>query len=210
MNTYAQDKEDLILWQILEDVDHGFYIDVGANSPDIYSVTKLFYENGWNGINIEPLPDMFNKLMARRERDYNLNVGIGARRGKLRMHIEGMLSTFSSEVVADQHLDNKPTLQVDVIPLGDVLNASEPTYIHFCKIDVEGFEKEVLMGMDWSYRPWVFCMESTKPNTDIPCHEEWEYLLTDHGYKLAYAHGINRYYVDAKKHPELLEKEITL
>ena len=60
MNTYAQDKEDLILWQILEDVDHGFYIDVGANSPDIYSVTKLFYENGWNGINIEPLPDMFN------------------------------------------------------------------------------------------------------------------------------------------------------
>lgn len=210
MKTYAQDKEDLILWQILSDVKQGFYIDVGANSPDVYSVTKLFYENGWCGINIEPLPDMFNELEAKRERDINLNIGISNKKGKLTLHIENMLSTFSKEVVADQHLDGKPTLQVEVSTLATVLNAFKPSDIHFCKIDVEGFEKQVLEGMDWNYRPWVFCMESTKPNTEIPCYTEWEYILLYEGYKLVYAHGINRYYVDARKHPELLDKEIKL
>lgn len=199
MKSYAQDKEDVILRQILADVDKGFYIDVGANSPDVYSVTKLFYENGWCGINIEPLPDMFNELMAKRERDINLNVGLGNKEGKLTLHIENMLSTFSKEVVADQHLDGKPTLQVEVSTLATVLNAFKPSNIHFCKIDVEGFEKQVLEGMDWSYRPWVFCMESTKPNTEIPSYDEWEHILLDHGYVLKVAHGINRFYVDSER-----------
>ena len=43
MITYAQDKEDVILASILKGVMEGFYVDVGANSPDIYSETKLFY-----------------------------------------------------------------------------------------------------------------------------------------------------------------------
>ena len=210
MKSYAQDKEDMILRQILADVDNGFYIDVGANSPDIYSVTKLFYERGWNGINIEPLPDMFNELEAKRERDINLNVGLGNKKGKLTLHIENMLSTFSKEVVADQHLEDKPTLQVDVLTLADVLNKYKPIEIHFCKIDVEGFEKQVLEGMDWNYRPWVFCMESTKPNTEIPCHEDWEHILLENGYALKYTHGINRYYIDIDKHNELMNKEIVL
>ena len=51
MKSYAQDKEDLILADILKDVKEGFYVDVGANSPTVYSVTKAFYEQGWNGIN---------------------------------------------------------------------------------------------------------------------------------------------------------------
>ena len=75
---------------------------------------------------------------------------------------------------------------------------------------LEGFEKQVLQGMDWNYRPWVFCMESTKPNTEIPCHEEWEHILLEHGYTLIYTHGINRYYIDADNHNELLNKEIRL
>jgi hypothetical protein len=126
------------------------------------------------------------------------------------MHIEGMLSTFSSEVVADQNLGDKPTLQVEISTLATVLNAFKPSNIHFCKIDVEGFEKQVLEGMDWNYRPWVFCMESTKPNTEIPCHEEWEHILLENGYALKYTHGINRYYIDSDNHSELFSKEIVL
>lgn len=32
----------------------GVYVDVGANHPDRMNNTKLFYERGWRGINIEP------------------------------------------------------------------------------------------------------------------------------------------------------------
>lgn len=210
MKTYAQDKEDLILWQILSGIEKGFYIDVGANSPDVYSVTKLFYENGWNGINIEPLPDMFNELVAERERDINLNIGIGNTEDTMTLHIDDMCSTFSNKVVADQHLEDKATMQIEIDTLANVLTYYAPQEIHFCKIDVEGFEREVLEGMDWIYRPWVFCMESTKPNTEIPCHEEWEHILLENGYALKYTHGINRYYIDSDNHSELFSKEIVL
>lgn len=44
MKTYAQDMEDVILDKLLLNVEEGFYIDIGANSPEVYSVTKLFYE----------------------------------------------------------------------------------------------------------------------------------------------------------------------
>lgn len=43
------------------------------------------------------------------------------------------------------------------------------TEIDFCKIDVEGSEKDVLLGYDFfNYRAKMFCIESTIPNTHIP------------------------------------------
>ncbi|HZF37393.1 MAG TPA: FkbM family methyltransferase, partial [Blastocatellia bacterium] len=42
--SYAQNFEDVMLWRALKHIDRGFYIDVGANDPDLDSVTKAFYE----------------------------------------------------------------------------------------------------------------------------------------------------------------------
>lgn len=53
--SYAQNYEDVMLHRALKGVEKGFYIDVGANDPVQYSVTKAFYERGWRGINIEPI-----------------------------------------------------------------------------------------------------------------------------------------------------------
>jgi len=200
MISYAQDKEDIILAEILKGVTNGFYIDVGANSPDVLSVTKMFYEHGWWGINIEPLPNKYNELREKRDRDINLNIGVSNTHSVLTMRVVPEFgSTFSEQVIADQHYENYPTLQVETYTMAEILEKYKPTDIHFCKIDVEGFEKQVLEGWDWNYRPWAFCIESTKPGTDIPCYEEWEYILLDHGYKLKQAHGINRFYIDSTR-----------
>ena len=40
--SYAQNMEDVMLWRALKDVDQGFYVDVGANDPNVHSVTKAF------------------------------------------------------------------------------------------------------------------------------------------------------------------------
>lgn len=196
MKTYAQDKEDIIIAELLKDVKKGFYVDVGANSPTIFSVTKAFYELGWSGINIEPLPDKYIELCDDRDRDINLNIGIGNTKGTMTLYIEGMCSTLSDRVVADNGLQNKPTMQIEVDTLTNVIAKYNPPDIHFLKVDVEGFERQVLEGYDFHIRPWVICMESTKPNTEIPCYEEWEHILIYHGYALEKAHGINRFYVD--------------
>lgn len=200
--TYAQDKEDLILLSMLHNVEKGIYVDVGANDPDFLSVTKLFYELGWHGINIEPLRDKYRKLMEKRPRDYNVNLGVGSKRGKLTLHCLDTGSTFSDEIVNYCHYENYPTMEVEVCLLTDIVYEFFPkSDIHFCKIDVEGFEKEVLAGIqDWEeFRPWVYCIESTIPDTEIPCYEDWEYMLLEHDYEFVLMHGINRYYVDKRK-----------
>ena len=92
--TYSQDLEDFILYCILYDIENGFYIDVGANSPDQISVTKAFYLKGWHGINIEPLPDKYSQLMEARKRDINLNYGAGAKDESLTFYINDFGSTL--------------------------------------------------------------------------------------------------------------------
>ncbi len=63
--SYAQNFEDVMLWRALKHVERGFYIDVGAFSPDLDSVTRAFSERGWRGINIEPNPHYLAQLNAR-------------------------------------------------------------------------------------------------------------------------------------------------
>ena len=72
--------------------------------------------------------------------------------------------------------------------------------LQFVKIDVEGGEREVLLGYDFeNYRPKVFCIESTKPGTNIPCHELWEEILLNNDYSFAYQYKINRFYIDNRE-----------
>jgi hypothetical protein len=72
--------------------------------------------------------------------------------------------------------------------------------VHFLKIDVEGNEKAVLEGNDWTRnRPWVVLLEATLPNTQIECHDEWEPILLEADYVFAYADGLNRFYVSNER-----------
>jgi hypothetical protein len=77
--SYAQNMEDVMLHRALREVKQGFYVDVGANSPDLQSVTKAFYQAGWRGINIEPMVVFHKQLMTARPHDINLNIAVGDR-----------------------------------------------------------------------------------------------------------------------------------
>ena len=195
--TYSQCLEDFILYCIFYDIDNGFYIDVGANDPNDISVTKAFYLNGWHGINIEPLPDMFQKLLNYRNKDINLNIGAGEKDDLMPLAVGGPGSTLNKEYFSS---DSK-TINITVQPLSKICKMHVPKdeEIQFCKIDVEGYEKYVLLGCDFqNYRPKVFCIESTKPSTFIPIYKEWEYILLENGYEFGFQHVINRYYFDTK------------
>ncbi|NCB03775.1 MAG: FkbM family methyltransferase, partial [Spirochaetia bacterium] len=91
--SYAQDMEDIILWNVLKDVKNGQYVDVGANDPWDISVTQLFYDKGWRGINIEPLQDMHEALEQVRPEDTNLKMGAGQRCETIELLLAGNGST---------------------------------------------------------------------------------------------------------------------
>ena len=74
--SYAQNFEDVILWRALKHVDRGFYVDCGAYHPTRQSVTKTFYDRGWRGINIEPIPSLLQEFVVQRPLDDNLAIAI--------------------------------------------------------------------------------------------------------------------------------------
>ena len=47
-----------------KDIEGGTYVDVGAADPVDDSVTAAFYQRGWRGLNIEPVPSFAAALRA--------------------------------------------------------------------------------------------------------------------------------------------------
>jgi hypothetical protein len=83
MVSYAQDAEDVMLQRAFPPGYRGIYIDAGASDPFQFSVTKHFYDCGWRGINIEPVPSVWERLQNQRPRDVNLNLALSDREGTL-------------------------------------------------------------------------------------------------------------------------------
>lgn len=208
--SYAQNLEDVLLWRALGHIKNGFYIDVGANDPVDHSVTKAFYDAGWSGINIEPLPAFHQQFEQQRPRDINLAIAAGASDGSLTLFDVPSVNGWASpdRAVADAHRADGfevAELTVPVRTLAGVCANYVKGDIHFLKVDVEGFEGEVLRGMDFErWRPWVLVIEATMPNSRITNHETWEALVTSRRYRYAYFDGLNRYYV-AEEHAELAQ-----
>lgn len=199
--SYAQNCEDVLLWRALGHIKNGFYIDVGANDTEQHSVTKAFYERGWWGINIEPLPLYHAAFMEQRPRDINLQAAAGEASASITLFdvpdVHGW-ATLDPQIAEMHRAQGKTIIEmpVQVLPLKDICAQYVPGEIHFLKIDVEGFEGAVLRGMDFSrWRPWIVVIEATLPNSRECNHQQWESLILPHAYQFAWFDGLNRYYV---------------
>src|SRR3546814_10407025 len=106
--SYAQNGEDIMLWRALSDVERGCYVDVGAQDPVSDSVTKLFYEHGWRGINIEPVAHWFSRLQTDRPKDINLRLLVGSETGENTIYevVDTGLST-TDPALAEQYREEE-------------------------------------------------------------------------------------------------------
>lgn len=200
---YAQHGEDQRLAAILGDKATGFYIDVGAWEPVVDSVTKHFYDRGWRGINIEPVPYYHNRLTQERPRDINMQVAVSDDIGIAQfthIHATG-LSTFVPEY-RDKFVRGRTsdTFDVQVWTLDYIAARHIPLdqHVDFLKIDVEGWERPVVLGAKRLLHdnpPTVLVIEATVPGTDIPAWETWDQLVRASGYQFVEFDGLNRWYV---------------
>ena len=222
ITSYAQNFEDVMLARAFPGAG-GFYVDVGANDPDIDNVTRHFYERGWSGINIEPLSANSVELRNKRPRDVNLEVAVGEEEGTITFYEIGKwhgYSTTDAALAAQHRKDGLKVVEhkVPVRKLAAVLDEhAAGRVIDFLKIDVEGTELSVLRGADLRrHRPKIIVLESKMPVTlnmvdrvdEVPDRvEEYADFLAPLGYHFVYHDGLNAFFL-AEEHRDL-EKAFT-
>jgi FkbM family methyltransferase len=137
---------------------------VGANDPERFSNTKLFYDLGWSGIVIEPNPVLAERFRKCRPRDTIVECGVSSEAGKLLYYCfdDPALNTFSlersDEILKLGTYTLERRVQVPVSPLGEILRRYYPTgkHIDVLTVDVEGLDIEVLRSHDWLLFPPSF------------------------------------------------------
>ncbi len=169
-------------------------------TPDPCLCYKIFFNEGTGyGINVEPQHLFYEKLMADREVDVNVEAGIS--------NEEGILTLYGREGSQAASFANKDGLNTGAkpkeVPVYTLANICI-TYlvkgedIHFMKIDVEGWETQCIRGMDFGYvKPLVLCIESSNPG-DVDINQmKWEPIVLNAGYEFAMQNRVNRYYISA-------------
>jgi FkbM family methyltransferase len=202
MLCHTRNFEDVMIQRALADVAQGCYVDVGASVPEGDSNTFALYQKGWRGLCVEPLD--YQPLWAQsRPQDIFINAAVGSEAGRMTLHVypqAQQISTGSADTLAHwQRHQVQPgsTREVAVHTLSRLIDthlAGRP--IHLLSIDVEGMERDVLLGLDLRrHRPWLMVIEAVKPGMPEASHQGWEPLVLDAGYGMAYFDGVNRFYL---------------
>jgi FkbM family methyltransferase len=153
---YSQfiDKNDLVF-------------DVGANYGE---KTRYFLKLDARVISFEPQPDCMQELKSRCGNDNNLTtleVALGSKPGTERLYIS--THRGASSLVENRRSDVESTITISVSTLDEmILKYGLPKFI---KIDVEGFEYEVLKGLHHSvpYISFEYNLRKNEIQKSIDC-----------------------------------------
>ncbi len=169
-----------------------FFVEVGANEPQVRSQTFHLEQAGWTGVLVEPQPDLAAKLRASRSAQvFAVACSSPDNAGKkLPFHVAGPLSSLNRERMAPGATP-QAVAEVAVSTLDSVLEeAGAPAGFGFLSIDVEGHEIEVLSGFDFArWRPRLILLEDHV--SDLRKHR----LLLASGYRLIRRYENNGWYV---------------
>lgn len=210
--SYGQEGEDLVLLRLFERQRRGFFVDVGAHHPMRFSNTWLFYQRGWEGINLEPNPQAVQLFQKWRPRDVSLAMGIGEKAGTIRYFEfdEPALNTYDEQLAAQrQQRDGYRLAGVtlrDVRRLDDVLAEHLPAgrAIDFLSIDVEGLDLQVLRSNDWNrFRPGCLLIEALGSTVDSLASTETHRFVTQRSYVFYAKTGNTCVYLDRNRWPDL-------
>jgi FkbM family methyltransferase len=192
-NTYfGQSREDAWFLDTLREsnipwADSGFYVDLGANHPVVFSATYLLYKAGWSGITVDPIPSLCALHRRLRPRDVCLNVGVGAVCEQRRFWetAPDFFSSFSEEDTKRAEERGLCTVLREtsvslVTPRDIVAHVPAGRAVNYLTIDTEGLDGEILSS--W---PWNRCMPdiiSCEASAMISEDSEANTVLKTYGY----------------------------
>lgn len=200
--SYSQNQEDVVLWRVFKDLKNGCYIDVGACDPEKDSDTKMLYDNGWNGINIEPEKVYFEKLAKHRPKDINLNLAVDEFEGDKLFYVSNTRgwSTLDKSRAEQVDFNSSQIFSVKCVPLNNLIEKYCKKKINFLKIDVEGNELSILKSFDFKkYHPEIIMVEEQLQYTnDTYKKDKLSELILKNGYHKCQFNGVNSIYISIK------------
>jgi FkbM family methyltransferase len=182
INFYSRLGQDRwVYYQFYEDVEDGYFVDLGSADGEWGSNSKLFETIGWNGICIDPFP---TNMEGRTCQMFEEVVGSVA---GVKIEFEnpgsflGKVSDGSGSGKTDQN--DVGVMELTTTTLDDILErANAPDFINYMSIDIEGAEVEALKGLSFSkYRIGVFTIEhNAKPDH----RKNIQKIMESNGYRL--------------------------
>jgi FkbM family methyltransferase len=167
--TYSQSGEDIILRNIFNFKENGFFIDVGAYNPIILSNTYYFYSiKNWSGINFDACPGSMDLFHQIRSSDINIEAAISDEESELTYYYIDKFSSmnsFSKEFLLNNNAYDKVTKEIPIkterletlLDKHLIINKK----IDFMSVDVEGKDLSVLRSNNWEiYRPKIVIVET--------------------------------------------------
>mgnify|MGYP001165519785 FL=1 len=161
----------IILDNVIEYKQDGVFVEVGANDGKTGSFTFNLAKIGWTGLNIEPIPRLYQECVENHREHknvINLNCGIGEKNEEVEIYDAGTLSTIDEETYVNYKtvgefknicIENKKHL-VKVRIMDEVLKEEKIENIELLVIDVEGYEEKVLSGFSIDeYNPKIIIIE---------------------------------------------------
>jgi len=157
---------------------NGFFIEAGAN--DGYTQSNTYYLEkilGWRGILVEGIPSLYNKCKTIRKKSSVYNYALVAKNfsdSYVEMHyanlmsvVEGSLKNSKSQInhiekgLKLQDIKQTYAIKVPAKTLESILDEfSDLPKIDFFSLDVEGYEVNVLKGLNLNkYKPRYILVE---------------------------------------------------
>ena len=162
----------------------GVMIDIGAH----YGHTLApFAHDGWEVHAFEPDPDNRTRLQAAFGQRTNVTIvpkAVSNHAGQMPLFTSSESTGISS--LTPFTAGHQQTAVVEIITLRDYIAVTGISSIDFMKIDVEGHERHVLGGHDWSVAPEVIVLEFEDAKT-LPLGYVWTDLaneLVGRGYEV--------------------------
>ena len=167
MKYYAEFNTDKIIREkYFPDYDYkGIMVEVGGATPEFLSMSKHFKDNGWRTIIIEPNPTFAQQHIEIGNEVYQFACSYEDKDGEFTI-VEQQVSayggivtdhSFSSIEVKDSYLrktnfnltnSNSKKINVKIKKLDTILNEINISKIDILSIDVEGWEIEVMKGLN--------------------------------------------------------------
>jgi FkbM family methyltransferase len=140
--------------------DDGFYIECGANDGVTQSYSYELEQKNWKGILVEPSINAFNKCVINRS-DKNIFINCALVSNDDTDNILGDFDgNLMSSVNGERLASNSKLKEVSSRTITSILDEYKIKNIDLFSLDVEGYELEVLKGLDFAvYSPTYLLIE---------------------------------------------------